>query len=115
MTVSETMLRHARPSRVFGALALFAASVLLVVCGTAYAVWQGSRQAQALASEIRTLCAEQGDVGKVPVAAKSSELGVKLIVDFRDAYAGLGCHPALKPAPPLLLRLAAGYGIEVRH
>lgn len=98
-----------------GALALFAASVLLIVCGTAYAVWQGSRQAQVLAAEIRTLCAEQGDVGRAPVPPKASELGVKLIVDFRDAYAGLGCAPALPPPSAGLVRLAAGYGITVRH
>jgi hypothetical protein len=104
-----------RAGYVLGAVALFAAAVLLVVCGTAYAVWQGSRQAQALASEIRTLCAEQGDVGKVPVTAKSSELGVKLVVDFRAAYAGLGCSPALPPPSPLLLRLAAQYGVKVGH
>lgn len=107
------MIGNTKASHVFGAVALFAASVLLVVAGTAYAVWQGSRQAQALSSEVRTLCAEQGDVGKVPVTPKSSELGVKLVVDFRDAYAGLGCAPALPPPPPLLLRLAAQYGVKV--
>ena len=109
------MIGNSRPGTVLGAVILFAASVLLVVAGTAYAVWQGSRQAAALAAEIRTLCAEQGDVGQVPLTAKSSELGVKLIVDFRDAYAGLGCTPPLPPPPPLLRRLAAGYGIQVRH
>jgi hypothetical protein len=109
------MIGNSRPGTVLGAVALIAVSVLLVVCGTGYAVWQGQRQAQALDSEIRTLCAEQGDVGKVPLTPKSSELGVKLIVDFRNAYAGLGCTPELPSPPPLLLRLAAGYGIAVKH
>lgn len=104
-----------RTGPTLGALALFAVSVLLVVAGTGYAVLQGSQQAQALASEIRTLCSEQGDVGQAPLQAKSSELGVKIIVDFRNAYAGLGCSPALEPPPPLLLRMAARYGIQVRH
>lgn len=108
------MIGNHRPGTVLGALSLFAASVLLVVAGTGYAVWQGSRQAQALASEVRTLCAEQGDIGQAPVSPKSSELGVKLLVDFRSAYAGLGCGP-LPPPPPLLVRLAAQYGIPVRH
>ena len=109
------MSGNPRAGYVLAAAALFATSVLLVVAGTAYAVWQGSRQAQALASEIRALCAEQGDVGQAPVSPKSSELGVKLVVDFRTAYAGLGCAPALPPPPPLLLRLAAQYRVPVRH
>jgi hypothetical protein len=92
-----------------------AVSVVLVAAGTGYAVWQGQRQAQATSREVRTLCAEQGDIGAVPLTAKSSELGIKLIVDFRSAYAGLGCSPALPPPPPLLLKLAAQYGIPVRH
>lgn len=104
-----------RTAPTLGALALFAVSVLLVVAGTGYAVWQGSQQAQALKSEIRTLCAEQGDVGQAPLQAKSSELGVKIIVDFRNAYAGLGCPRPLSPPPVLLLRMAAQYGIQVRH
>lgn len=98
-----------------GALVLFVISVLLVVAGTGYAVWQGNQQAQALASELRALCAEQGDVGQAPLPPKPSELGVKLIVDFRNAYAGLGCAPALPPPSARLLHMAAGYGIPVGH
>jgi len=117
---------HGRESRAvgptFGALILFIVAVLLVVAGTGYDFWQGQRQAQtlnaelrALAAEQRALCAEQSDVGQAPLPPKPSELGVKLIVDFRNAYAGLGCTPELPPPPPLLLRLAAGYGIAVRR
>jgi hypothetical protein len=99
----------------FGALILFIVAVLLVVAGTGYDFWQGQRQAQDISAELRALCAEQGDVGQAPLSPKSSELGVKLITDFRNAYAGLGCTPPLPPPPALLLRLAAGYGIKVRH
>lgn len=108
-----TESHHAGPT--LGALILFIIAVLLVVAGTGYAVLQGSRQAGALTSEIRTLCSEQGDIGAVPVTPKSSELGIKLVVDFRTAYAGLGCGPALPPPSPLLLRLAARYRIPVKH
>jgi hypothetical protein len=111
MTEDRTKIRIAGPTP--GALALFVVSVLLVVAGTGYAVWQGTRQAQALASELRALCAEQADVGQAPLPAKPSELGVKLIADFRNAYAGLGCSPALPPPSPLLRRLAARYGVPV--
>lgn len=108
-------MNGSRTPLILGALALFALSVLLVVAGTGYAVWQGTRQAQAITSDVRTLCAEQGDIGAVPLTPKSSELGVKLVVDFRNAFAGLGCTPALPPPPPLLRRLAGQYGIPVRH
>jgi hypothetical protein len=108
-------MNGSRTPLILGPLVLFAVSVLLVVSGTAYAVWQGSRQAQAITSDVRALCAEQGDIGAVPLTAKSSELGIKLVVDFRDAYTGLGCSPPL-PAPSALLRkLARQYGIPVRH
>jgi hypothetical protein len=109
------MMNGQRTGPTLGALILFTLSVLLVVAGTAYAVWQGSRQAQAIASDVRALCAEQRDVGTVQPAAPSSALGVKLIADFRDAYAGLGCSPALPPPSPSLLKLAAKYGVPVRH
>ena len=56
-----------------------------------------------------------GSLVIVRVEAARSELGVKLVVDFRAAYAGLGCAPALPPPPPLLLRLAAQYRVPVRH
>ena len=110
-------LNGSRTVLILSALALFIASVLLVVAGTGYAVFNGQRQAQAVADEVRTLCAEQGDIGAVPLASKPqpSELGVKLVVDFRNAYAGLGCSPALPPPPALLRKLAAKYGIPVRN
>jgi hypothetical protein len=108
-------MMNARIGPTLGAMVLFTISVLLVVAGTGYAVWQGSRQAQAISTDVRALCAEQSDVGTAPLTPGSAELGVKLILDFRDAYAGLGCAPALPPPPPLLLRLAAKYGIPVRH
>jgi hypothetical protein len=104
-----------RTGPTFGALVLFVLSVILVVAGTGYDFWQGQRQALAISSELRALCAEQRDVGTVPPPPKPSELGIKFIVDFRDAYAGLGCTPALPPPAPGLLRLAAQYGIRVRH
>jgi hypothetical protein len=109
MTVNS---RTAAPT--VGALILFAVSVLLVVAGTGYDLWLGQRQAQAISGELRALCAEQRDVGLAPTPPKASELGVKLIVDFRAAYAGLGCTPDLPPPPPSLIRMAAGYGIPVK-
>lgn len=110
-------LSGSRTVLILGALALFIVSVLLVVAGTGYAVFNGQRQAQTIADEVRTLCAEQGDIGTAPLPSKPqpSELGVKLVVDFRAAYAGLGCSPALPPPSPRLLRLAKSYGIPVRH
>lgn len=108
-------LNGSRAVLILFALAGFVVSVLLVVAGTGYAVFQAQRQAAAITSDVRALCAEQGDIGAAPLTAKSSELGVKLIVDFRNAYAGLGCSPALPPAPPLLRKLAREYGIPVRH
>jgi hypothetical protein len=104
---------HAGPT--LGALILFAVSVLLVVAGTGYDFWQGQRQGQAISAELRALCAEERDVGLAPVPPNASELGVKLVVDFRAAYAGLGCSPALPPPSALLVRLAGKYGITVRH
>ena len=98
-----------------GALILFVIAVLLVVAGTGYDFWQGQRQAQAISAELGALCAEQVDIGLAPLPPKASEFGVKLVTDFRNAYAGLGCVPALPPPSPELLRLAAKYGIRVRH
>ena len=108
-------MTNGRIGPTLGALVLFTVAVLLVIAGTGYDFWQGQRQAQAISAELRALCAEERDVGTVPVPPKASELGVKLIVDFRDAYAGLGCAPALPPPPAGLVRMAAGYGIRVRH
>lgn len=108
-------LNGSRTVLILFALAGFVVSVLLVVAGTGYAVFQAQRQAQAIAGEVRALCAEQGDIGGAPLTAKTAELGVKLVTDFRDAYAGLGCTPALPPPSPLLRELARQYGIPVRH
>ena len=100
---------------ILGALALFALSVLLVVAGTGYAVWQSSRQAQAAAARTDALCAEHAVIGTIPLVPSTGKLGVQLITDFRDAYAGLGCTPALPPPSPELRRLAAKYGVPVQH
>ena len=98
-----------------GALVLFVGAVLLVVCGTGYAVYEGSRQVQAATAEFRALCAEQAVIGTAPLTPSAGKLGVQLITDFRDAYAGLGCTPALPPPSPELRRLAAKYGVPVQH
>jgi hypothetical protein len=97
-----------------GALILFVVAVLLVVAGTAYAVLEGQRRAQGVAQEARALCAEQAVIGTVPVAASTGKVSVQLVIDFRDAYAGLGCTPALPPPSAELRRLAAKYGIPLR-
>lgn len=100
---------------VLGALVLFVIAVLLVVIGTGYAVYQASQQAQSLAARASALCAEQGAIATLPLAPSTGKLGVQLITDFRDAYAGLDCTPPLPPPSPELLRLAARYGVPVRH
>ena len=122
-------LNGSRTVLILGALGLFVASVLLVVAGTGYAVFQAQRQAAdlasqqatlrvqaaALAAEIVTLCAEHGDIATAPLTPKSAELGIKIVADFRDAYAGLHCDPPLPAPSPLLRKLARQYGIPVRH
>lgn len=98
-----------------GALVLFVVAVLLVVAGTGYAVYDGRVQAQGAEQEARALCAEQAVIGTVPVAPSTGRLGVQLVTDFRDAYAGLGCTPALPTPSAELRRLAAKYGVPVRN
>ena len=108
-------MNRIRTTPILGALILFAISVLLVVAGTAYAVYQASQQAQSLAARAEALCAEQAVIATVPLAPSTGKLGVQLITDFRDAYAGLGCTPALPPPSPELRRLAAKYGVPVQQ
>jgi hypothetical protein len=98
-----------------GALILFIVAVLLVVAGTGYAVLEGQRQAQAVAAGARALCAEQAVIGTVAVPASAGKVSVQLVIDFRAAYAGLGCTPALPPPSAELRRLAAKFGVPVRN
>ena len=102
-------------SQTVWALVLFVIAVLLIVAGTAYAVYDAARQAQGAEAQARALCAEQAVIGTVPVAASTGKLGVELVTDFRDGYAGLGCTPTLPPPSAELRRLAAKFGIPVAH
>ncbi len=95
------------------AIILFIVAVLLVAAGTGYAVLQARQQSQAKETELRALCAEQLDVANAAPQPNSSKLGVRIIVDFRTAYVGLGCPGKLPPPSAELLKLAAKYHVRV--
>jgi hypothetical protein len=62
-----------------------------------------------------TACAFNYDLGTAPLPADAKALGVKIILDSRDRYAGLDCRPPLPPPPAGLRRLAAKYGLTISH
>lgn len=94
-------------------MALFA---LIGVLG--YLLYQ-TKQAQTR-DEIRIIasCAVAKDIGEAPIstppgAKRPSELGVKIVVDFRNAYVNQGCPGTLAPPSAGLKRWAAYYSLSI--
>lgn len=63
--------------------------------------------------DLRASCAIYSDVGTSPVSDQSSELGIKLVIDFRNAFRGTGCPGVMPPPSAELVREAGKYGLVV--
>lgn len=83
------------------------------------ATHQLAMQEQELSVQEQSDCSFYSLLGGLPVVTsgpqKTSSLGVKLLVDSRNAYANRGCRPVLMPPSPALVSLASSYRIRVPH
>jgi hypothetical protein len=76
------------------------------------------RQAlQSIKTKIEAGCSWYFDVGTVVPAAypQITKVGVRLLVDSRNAFIGAGCAGKLPPPSKLLVRDATHFGIVVRY
>lgn len=63
----------------------------------------------------RGTCGFYHDIATAPINAKSSQLGVQIVVDSRNSFSTLHCSGALPPPRETLVELAHRYGISIPH
>lgn len=75
---------------------------------------QASTTQRTVANVVSAQCAFYYDIGTVPPPAKVTEFGVKILVDTRNAYVGLGCAGKLPIPSAALVQDAAHYGLQLK-
>ena len=89
------------------------AVISLLVSLTVFLTQSGTEQ-RTVTNVVSAECGFYRDIGEVPPPVKTTEFGIKILVDSRNAYIGLGCTQKLSPPTPGLISEAAKYNLELK-
>ncbi len=96
------------------------AAVFTILAALGYQQYMTRQQIAKDEIRLQASCQVAADIATAPLTIspetkKPTILGVKLLVDFRNAYIGQGCPGHLPPIEPLLAQWASRYGITIRE
>jgi len=97
----------------FLVLAFVVAVISLIVSLASFSTEAHTAQ-RAVTNVVSAQCSFYADLATLPPPPKTTALGVKILVDSRNAYVGLGCRPKLAPPSKALVQDAAQFGLQLK-